>query len=415
MTDDMLAEQQAPPKSPVFIYGALAFVVVLIALGAVAFLTITRMPPTMPPPISESVLLRGVPPYNIYTYRGEASYLTPGSAALASVFEYWEPDRIDMRAMGNDLRLLNLPLGENEAREMLAEVATERGYAVRTERLSLAAAAAYLDREKTPLIYMLRFNDASVFLDPMVFPAVLVGIDALNDTLTFHSYWRGNSYQMSYAQFQDRAVQRSLGSDEEPTYEFLIIQPKDLTAAQTKIAERGMLPYAERTPYMDLIAPLLSEYVNGFYLSYTAHWVSDEAVASENRRKARERLERLTGMTEFDMAFPPFFKVSTWHALAQIHLIEGDLNAALAAIEKASALNIRLDQPQGAWPGVQMTQNAPGFQDRVSKVDRTLGDIYRARGEVDKARAAYGRALQIMPTNVFAQRALEELESETTQ
>ena len=166
---------------------------------------------------------------------------------------------------------------------------------------------------------------------------------------------------------------------------------------------------------MDLIAPLLEEYVNGFYLFHAAAWAQGEEAAAENLRNARERLERLTRTAEFDMSFPPFFQVSAWQTLAQVHLIEGDLDAALSAIENAAALNVDLNQPQGAWPGVQMTQNAPGFEDRVSKVDRTLGDIYRARGEIEEARAAYRRALEIMPTNVFAQRSLDELEPEAAQ
>ena len=411
MNDDTLREQQEPSKSPVLVYGALAFVVIVIALGAVAFLTLTRMPPST----SESILLRDVPAFNIYTYQGEASYLAPGSAALASVFEYWQPGSADMQAMGSDLRLLNLPLGEIEAQGLLIEVATERGYNARAERLSFARAAAYLKEEQTPLIYMLQFNDTPIFSDPMTFPAVLVGIDEESNTLTFQSYWFGPLYQVSRERFEERNLYRALGSDEEPTYEFLVIQPTEFDAALGQIATRDILPYPERTLYMDLIAPLLEEYVNGFYLFHAAAWAQGEEAAAENLRNARERLERLTRTAEFDMSFPPFFQVSTWQTLAQVHLIEGDLDAALVAIEKASMLNMDLNQPQGAWPGVQMTQNAPGFEDRVSKVDRTLGDIYRARGEIEEARAAYSRALEIMPANTFAQRSLDELEPEATQ
>ena len=206
MNDDTFAEQQAPPKSPVPIYGALALVVIVIALGAVAFLTLTRMPPST----SESILLPGVPAFNIYTYQGEASYLAPGSAALASVFEYWQPGSADMQAMGSDLRLVNLPLGEIEAQGLLIDVATERGYNARTERLSFARAAAYLKEEQTPLIYMLQFNDTPIFSDPMTFPAVLIGIDETSNTLTFQSYWFGPLYQVSREQFEERNLYRAL-------------------------------------------------------------------------------------------------------------------------------------------------------------------------------------------------------------
>ena len=391
---------------------AVGLTVVLVVLGGLAFVTLTK-PPTMAPETT-TTLLRGVPAYNITTHQGQASFLAPGSAALASVFTYWSGEPDSMQPLLADMRVADLTVVAGDAQQVLVQVATENGYNARVEVLTWEEVHRYLGEDKTPLLFMLRPNTVPVFAEPMSFPAVLIGVDDVARTLTFHSYWFGPTYELTQSEFATRHRDQAISAEDGVRYEFVVIQPSNLVSAKATIAARAVSNYPERPVYMDLIEPLVREYINGFYQFHMAAWAERKDEAELNRARARLHLEALITMDGFALSFPRFFKVMTWATLAEIYLTEGQLDTALSAIERAVELNHDLDQTEGHWPGVELPTNAPEHQDAISKVERIAGDVYRALGHTDEARRAYSRALEITPGNQYAERSLTELENADT-
>lgn len=385
------------------IVGMLALIALLLLLIYYVFMSL--MPPAttsltvMAPESFDGYVIPGVPYEGIYTYQGNASVLSPALAPLASVFQYWGGTG-GFERLGSDMRLVTYPLYE-DLREMQTIVNEFNTISATLAQLSLDELGQYLNAdERTPLIISLRVNDVPIFIDPgpVAYPTVLIGINNDAKELTFHSYWYGPNYTMSFADFLTR---QNITADEK--FEVLVVEP---AYKQQFLAEGVGLTeevYPPRTPLMDRLIPMLTMYING----YTFYYTTEEGTA--NVAAAIPYLLNVITDEDYEEFMPRFFKVSILTLLAQAHLDLDELDQAMSYIDQAESFNVDIEVPVGDWPGVYMTQNSPEYPGTLSKVARTRGDIMLAKGDREGAKAQYEQALKIMPDNLLAKRRLDNL------
>ena len=157
-----------------------------------------------------------------------------------SIATYWNPGLIEsLETGGKVIDIKNI----NDAEAVFVKA----GFVVQTLKLSLTDLKKYINPEvRTPLLLFLPL-DAKQPDEVMDYAAtVLIGINEKEQKLTFHDFWLGNNYEMSYDKFNQ--LENRLPVEQRNSY--TLIQPNNLDEKLKEISQRKIVAYPARTEVM---------------------------------------------------------------------------------------------------------------------------------------------------------------------
>jgi len=343
-------------------------------------------------------VIPGVPYFTMFNHKGAANTIKgPIDSSVASVLEYWNPGKTDLLALRNDLRV---PANERLSPSQIQSVVEKQNnYSFSVEELSLGELKKYINSSvRTPLLCSLPLNTNEQSVATGYFPlSVLIGVSETEKKLTFHSFWLGNNYELTFDEFSK--LQGMMRPNLRNKY--LVIQPKDLRQKINEIKKRGEAAYPPRTRIMKKYENLFKDYAMLHHFFAWNMWTNVVDYAS-----------KIIASDNFDAGLPVYFQMQMLSELSEGYLNQGDLEKALDFANRAIALDHDLCQPSGDWAGFEIGINKPSDLCKRSDPYRVLGDIYKQKGDFAKAGENYQKALEILPGNVMAQQGLQSVQLE---
>lgn len=322
-----------------------------------------------------SYVIPGVPYYGVYNYKG---YSNDTASSAASILEYWNPGKADASEINKNISKVN-------GMRNIATFFSSKDFSAQIIKLSLTDFAKYINSQtRTPLLLSLPISPNQSDMEKYYPIVVLIGVDGKNQKLTFHNYWLGNNYEMSFAEFNKL-------EDKLPSYKrniYLVVQPKNLSDKVKEIKQRKIQGYPTRTTIMQNGKGMFNNYSMG-YDSYIMKMYDTSL----------DYFSRVEKSSNFNDYFPPYFKTLTYYRMGQIYYNKGDMNNALTYAQKAEQADQNLDQPFKDWPGIKIDWYGNGIQSQLSSPYRLLGDIYRQKNNSLNALDNYTKALKINPNN----------------
>lgn len=337
----------------------------------------------------------GVPYVGLHSHVGENALMTDDvDAATFALLEYWGLGDYDMATVVERVDSTG-PDSEFFSRFRITEVFDSfDGHAAYQERISLERLPIYVNAEvRTPLLTLLPITTdqpSEVRYRPAT---LLIGIDEKREVLTFHSYWFGSQYELSFDEFEARQEQMP----ESERNRYIVFQPEEFLTVQKRLQETSPEPYQARPEVVDAIQGAME-----------LHALATGALLEGDTIRERQYYSQLFEHEEFDV-LPSFFKVYALTEAADLAVREGDITIAEQYLEVAMVLNEGFDQPIGDWPGYEIRNNGSDVIDNISAPYRILGDVRRLQGEDEEARGLYQQALAIMPANSLAKAGLAAL------
>lgn len=373
--------------SNISIFALISGIFLLVLLGLFGWYVL-KTPTTDPGTFSYTI--PGVPYIGVHNRVGERSYITSDpSGAVASILEYWNPGKHNFREITDEIR--QSIAGEFSTIDHIGNyVLSLSDYTVKEERLTLDEIKEYVNSEvKTPLFLFLSLTVNQPAEPPHYYPAtVLIGINEPEQKVIFSSYWLGNNYEISFSEFQ--VLQNIRLPGERNAY--LIIQPKNLKTALTKMKNLEETAYPPRGMVMNETVEMFKNYTIGIGALFSGAYKLQE-----------QYFELVVNDQKFSQFMPPYFKVFTLYKLAEAKLAFGEDGEAKKYVMQAIELNHDLDKPFEDFPGFEIRFNVPVTTiDRVSGPYRVLGDIYMKSNEFMAAKEAYEKALAIKSDNALA-------------
>jgi tetratricopeptide (TPR) repeat protein len=219
---------------------------------------------------------------------------------------------------------------------------------------------------------------------------VLIGYSDTKKTLTFHDFWLGNNYEVSFDDFKKMQEMSGLNKD------FLLVQPNDLKGKLKEIKSKEEKAYPTRTEVMKKTEKIMQSYAIGRWADYTK---SDEI--------AESYLLKTVNDSNFEAYFPPYFRMKTYGYLTNTFNRENKYDEAMNYVNKAIALNHDLNKPFLDWPGYEISGNTLGDKSANCSPYYLLADTYRDMGELEKSKTNYRRAQEICPDNQYVKKSLQ--------
>ncbi|MFA7319312.1 MAG: tetratricopeptide repeat protein [Parcubacteria group bacterium] len=331
-------------------------------------------------------LISGVPFYGVHNHFDRSLSVPVNS--VASIMEYWEPGR----SSSSDMQEV-ISKQQGGAMNEVVSFFSRRDFSAKVLKLPLTDLKKYINPEvKTPLLLFLPISvdqPAALAYAPS---AVMIGLDEKEQKLTFHNYWLGNNYEMSFDEFNQ--LENKLRPDQRDMY--IVVQPKDLDEKLKGISGRKTENYPARTEIMRNGEQMFKDYAVG----------SGGAYESKMFDVALDFLSRVEKSPNFNEFFPPYMKTMLYSKMASAYIGENNFDSALVYAQKAAAIDQDLDQPFKDWSGMKINWRA-GSQSQLSDPYSLLGDIYRQQKDFQKAEENYVKALSIAPSSATAKNGME--------
>jgi len=337
-----------------------------------------------------SYTVPGVPYFGIYNHKGPSA-ITSGysngynngtscSAAL-EILEYWNPGQIEFSYACKDLAgtVSDKSGFDTIGTNNFISFFTQKDFSAQEVKLSLTDLTQYINSEiRTPLLL---FLPASVD-QPMninYYPTtVLIGVDEKNQKLTFHDFWLGNNYEMTFNDFNK--LESQLPAVLQNNY--LVIQPKNLNEKLKEISQRKVESYPARTSTMQNAEKMFRNYATGSGGAFRVGlWL-----------QALDYFSQVEKSPNFNDYFPPYFKTMLYYQLAKVYFLKNDLDNALAYAQKAVDSDHDLDKPFKDWPGYEVKYVSPEMSGFAPEPYIILGDILDKKDNLTGALDAYKKA-----------------------
>lgn len=391
----MEQEGQQKTSSNIFVV-SIGVLIVLLVLGVYWLLGSENWRRMVP----SSYVIPNIEYIGLYNHIGRNAYLGSSvSTSVATVLEYWNPGENNFDAIR---RTLDTPENRTGGASLLKSIENLGDYEVYGESLEIRELGKYLnEKTRTPLLLYLPFDqDAPVgdtFAERKVsHMMLLIGKNDEEKQLTFHDYWFGSNYVLSYEEF-DRL--QDLERPNQRNY-YIVVRPNDLSAALADVRSRQIAAYPARTKVMEQMVPLMNEYGVGYaYLLRGQYALSLEHFLNAERT------------TELSTFAPPFVQTKLYYYMGLAYLNQKDLDKALEYAQRAISVNKGIDEPFLDWPGYQFTMNRPSSYGVDSLPYVLAGDIYVQLNRISDARDAYTKALEIYPKNSLISERIMSLNS----
>lgn len=364
-----------------------ALVVILLASGIYFIFMLKNINKNEQAAVSTgSYIVPNVPYFGMYDHKGSFSLVcgyTGGDFCISAleILEYWNPGQNNIRTVCDRLNegISDQGSAALVAYSNLVQMFSEKGFSAQMITLSLNDLKKYVNSEaKTPLMLFLPIsNDQPDSI--LYYPAtVLIGVDEKEQRLTFHSYWLGNNYELSFDDFNQ--LENRLQPDQRNAY--IVIQPKNLDEKLKEISERKVMAYPARTSIMQNGEGMFKNYAIGSGGAYNfGLWP-----------QVLEYLSKTENDPNFNEFFPPYFKTMLYYQTAKMYFLKNDLDSALNYAQKAVAIDQNLDQPFKDWPGYEISYNSPNKRGIAPEPYMILGDILDKQGDLKGALKAYKEA-----------------------
>lgn len=344
---------------------------------------------------NQNYIIPGVPYVGIYNQKDRQGYINNDAVAAAvSVSEYWNPGKTNFAEANSFFR--REPGTYINFQKIGDYFEKFGGYNVSQEKLGIGELKKYINsNKKTPLILFLPISENQP-LEIWYHPAkVLIGINEPERKLIMHDFWLGNNLEISFDDFNK--LWERMRPDERNMY--LVVRPENYKG----ILDVGGVSqsYKPRTETMQTAGDMFQNFV-----------LAQGAQSQKMNDKAIEYFLEIKSDPNFEMHFPPTFKVYLYYEMAEAYLALKNFDSAIEAANQAIEINHDLDKPSGDWPGTIHVLNKPSLIDRASGPYRVLGDVYRQQKDFAKAKENYLKALDIMPANEEALQGLKLVELE---
>jgi tetratricopeptide (TPR) repeat protein len=333
-------------------------------------------------------LIQGVPYAGIFNHKGKiASFgLRDSQAAVYSIMEYWNPGKNNPEEINSFMGKL---IGrKNEDILDFFEKKHSGEYSVKIVNFSkIADFKSYINpNSKTPLLIALPVDSqqpANIY-NPI---KILIGISEHRKILTFHDFWLGNNYEMTFGDF-DKLANKS-------GKKFIAIQPANLKEKLKELASRQVLQYPARTKTMTSCENAFKNYA-----------IARNAGNNKINDVAKQYADKAKNDPCFEQSFPKVFKMGTYINLANMAVAAKD-PAALAFVNEAISLDNELDKPSGDWPGFDVAGNGGGIVGQSGEPYWMAGNVYAQAGDFEKAKENFEKALSINPDYAQAKKGLD--------
>lgn len=335
-----------------------------------------------------SYTIPGVPYFGIYNHIGGAKNIASGYAGgdfcsgVLEVLEYWNPGQNDFRYVCG--RLLSgsgdsLSISSDEAINLFGQ----DGFDAKQEKINLSDLKKYINPQaRTPLLFRLPVEaDQANSVKSYYAYNLLIGIDDKSQMLTFHSYWLGNNYEISYDDF--KKLENNLLEEFQNTY--IVVQPKNLQEKLKEVVTRKTNGYPARTEVMKKGEQMFKDYSIG----------SAGAFRYSFWPEATEYLSKVESSPDFNDYFPPYLKTALYYQMAKMYFLKNDLDKASAYAQKAVAEDHDLNKPFKDWPGYETNDVSPDKSGVIPDPYVVSGDIADKKGDLKGALDNYQKALNM--------------------
>lgn len=331
-----------------------------------------------------------------YDHRGIFKYSNEdSSSSMIAISQYWEPEKDD------SLEITQYVLDLKEQRKWQATGESVRDFFQKTGRYNVEEMNLEINdlkkfinpKIKTPLFF---FYPVSIDQpdDIGYYPAaVLIGINDSEKKITFHNYWLGNNYELTFDDFQKGWEKVNSNSRNK----YIVIQPKKFQEKIKEVSSRSSSNYAERTATMAKTQEISKNMAFGLGL-----------FSKKRYEESLQYFEKVKNDSNFSQIAPSYFKVFTYSYLADSYLRQDKIDLALDNANLAVGVNSDLDKPAGDWAGHETgNDNDNG---KLGLPFKILGSIYNKKGELERARESYKKALEILPSDKQASSELSLVE-----
>ena len=327
----------------------------------------------------ENYVIPGVPYYGAQNYlKGCGS---PSCNSVAAIMEYWNPGGVDASEIDGKFSNGGTASG-------IISFFSQKGFSAQEVKLTTDDFSKYINpEEKTPLLLFLPLNVSQPDVLGYYPATILIGVDENSHMLTFHNYWLGNNYELSYDAFNQ--LESKLSPDRRNS--FVVIQPSNLSDKLKEVAERKIANYPPKTSVVQNGGQLFVDYGIGVF--------------AYNRKMydvAIEYFSKVENSSAFNDYFPPYYKTMLYYRAGEAYYGKDDLNNALLYAQKSVAGDYGFNQPFKDWRGTRPWS-------KLSGPYSFLGDIYRQKKDFQKAKESYSKALKIAPNNNRAKKGMDIL------
>jgi len=347
-----------------------------------------------------------VPYFGMYDHKGSFSFVCgymSGDFCISAleILEYWNPGQNNIRSVCDRLGegISDSESAVRVAPYNLTQMFDEKGFSVEFINISLADLKKYINpKSRTPLLLFLPISTDQPDTVPYYPATVLIGVDEKEQKLTFHSYWLGNNYELSFDDFNQ--LQNRLQPDQRNAY--VVIQPKNLDEKLKEVSERKVETYPARTSIMQNGEQMFKNYAIGSGGAYNASlWP-----------QALDYLSKTENNPSFNEFFPPYFKTMLYYQMAKMYFLKNDLDNALNYAQRAVAINQDLNKPWKDWPGYEVSYVRPDARGVAPEPYTILGDILDKKGDLNGALKAYKQASNILIPSAKVDASIQNVELE---
>ncbi|HPN96413.1 MAG TPA: tetratricopeptide repeat protein [Candidatus Moranbacteria bacterium] len=350
-------------------------------------------------------VIEGVPYNGLHNHKEKAAFISNDlSAAVFSILEYWNPEK-------NDVVLVDYYLKAQSGRMITPDRINDFFGFYKSKDdyekpqvidLDINEFKKYVNQEKKiPLILMMPLSGEQTEEIPFNPVWVLIGIKDAERKLVLHNYWQGNNYEISFDDFNKiKEIGQKTGGSA-----CVLVQPKNLSEKIKEINKRNIAPYKPRTSVMDKGREMYDNYAIGRAFFFSGFLP----------QKSLDYLFKVKNDPNFEEFLPPVFKIRTYNTIAMILNGQKKTDDALRYANLAAELNHDVDKPFKDYPGFDAMGNGSGQIGLLGEVYTTLGDIYKEKNDLAKARENYQKSLDIKPNNnLGASTGLQLLEVTST-
>lgn len=375
-TPPVLVPQKAPADpqfSLKFLFGILVGILVVATVGLAGW-KIYKMQGAY------AYTIPGVPALTIYY--GEVLnsniYVPEKAAALVSVLQYWG-DAVKLNDAALEQELAPALSAADINIDELKNILGKRGYTVEMITVQDPRDLKNFLTPKNP-VPLISVQAVSAADSNLTQARLVIGIDTIKDLVITHDYLRGQTYPISFSDYQ----QLWNASASSTRYQYIAIFPSDRNRILDRIAKNSTAPaYLPRTAPMDALSPVLPAYLKVMRRTNTKNINVKNTIELDN-------LKEVIGNPAFSY-FHPAIQSRLYAEKGRVETRLGQYTEALADISTAITLDKGLDVPVAGWGMVYSKQiPAPFF---------SLSVYYKTTGDSKKAAAALKQATAIASTS----------------
>lgn len=173
---------------------------------------------------------------------------------------------------------------------------------------------------------------------------------------------------------------------------YLVVQPVNLSEALGNISSKDQEGYPARTEVMLKAEKMFKDYSIGLGAGLNGLNDLSESI-----------FLGVSNNSDFEEYFPPIYKMRTYLHLPDIYLAKGELDKALEWANRSLAINHDLNKPFKDWPGFDFGYGkSSNYADEGTGPFLVLGEIYKEKGDCEKASNNFRKVLELTPQNIFA-------------